>query len=79
MILGLYAGLLTTLATIVEFEIKKRESDTSAVKLLARNLITGMLCYLKVKSSNETDENHWYFVLCRFGRDSSYYCCEYVR
>lgn len=43
LILGLYAGLITTLATIVEFEIKKRESDTSSVKLLARNLITGMI------------------------------------
>lgn len=37
---GLYGGLLSTLAAIVTLELKKREAETSAVRILFRTLIT---------------------------------------
>lgn len=40
---GMYGGMLTILAVMVDFELKKRETDTYTVKLLMRTLITGKL------------------------------------
>lgn len=39
---GLYGGSLTTLAVLVDLELKKREAETHNAKLLIRCLITGM-------------------------------------
>lgn len=38
---GMYGGMLTLLAVIVDFELKKRETDTQTTKSLTRKLITG--------------------------------------
>lgn len=38
--LGLYVGYLANLAAIVDLELRKREADTSATKMISRVLIT---------------------------------------
>lgn len=45
---GLYGGILSNMAALVDVELKKREANTSAAKWLARTMITGETTQIQI-------------------------------